>query len=310
MVSTASIHNPENSPRRLVRRLGHHQVNKLVEGGNASIGSHPSENLAPKDIPGCMVGHSSFPLVFEFDSLFISRARWQTRMATSQDLDRFLICRKHVFVRPKPLTFPKPSVQVQNHAGFADKLRVTREKPITVAPRLERILAKKPGQTTVTEVRQFLFLDNHSVQVRDREPAERQLVFPQGLANNGNSLSSFLRTICHRPSTSRQVSQSCYRPFRAAIQKSLTLIQHSLFATTQYLCSGRDGLAIISQQYDQDANHQPGAFASLLLCLTQCLLLLAAEADSIFVRFTSDGTLSPPSLGWSQFTLKTFGRQV
>jgi hypothetical protein len=104
--------------------------------------------------------------------------------------------------------------------------------------------------------------------------------------------------------------QSFYRPFRAAIQKSLTLIQHSLFATAQYLCCGRDGLAIIGQQYGQDANHQPGVFASLLLRLTQRLLLLAAKADSIFVRFASDGILSPPSLGWPQFTLKTFGRQV
>ena len=104
--------------------------------------------------------------------------------------------------------------------------------------------------------------------------------------------------------------QSCYRSFRAAIQESLTLIQHGLFATAQYLCRGRDGLAIIGQQYDQDANHQAGILATFLLCLTQGLFFLAAELDSIFVRFSSDGTLSPPSVGWPQFTLKTFGTQV
>jgi hypothetical protein len=40
------------------------------------------------------------------------------------------------------------------------------------------------------------------------------------------------------------------------------------------------------------------------------LLFLAAKLDSIFIRFASDGILSPPFVGWPQFTLKTFGRQV
>jgi hypothetical protein len=124
-----------------------------------------------------MVGYGSFPLVFEFDPLLIARDCRQAGMAASQDLDRFLVCRKDVFVRPKTLTFPKPSVQVQDHARSADELGVTREKPVAIAPRLESILAKKPGQAAVTETRQILFLGNHSVQVRDREAAERQLVF-------------------------------------------------------------------------------------------------------------------------------------
>jgi hypothetical protein len=40
------------------------------------------------------------------------------------------------------------------------------------------------------------------------------------------------------------------------------------------------------------------------------LLLLAAEPDLVFVRFPSDGILSPPLLGWPQFTPKTSRRQV
>jgi hypothetical protein len=88
------------------------------------------------------------------------------------------------------------------------------------------------------------------------------------------------------------------------------LIQHCLLATAQYFGSGRDGLAIMGQQYDQDANHQPSILASLFLRLTQRLLLLAAEADSVFVRLTSDGILSPPSLGWPQFTPRTYGMHI
>jgi hypothetical protein len=120
-----------------------------------------------------MVGYGSFPLVFEFDPLFISRNCRQAGMAASQDLDRFLVRRKHVFVRPKTLTFPKSSVQVQDHTRSADELGITREKPVAIAPGPESILTKKPGQAAVTETRQVLFLGNHSVQVRDRESAER-----------------------------------------------------------------------------------------------------------------------------------------
>jgi hypothetical protein len=89
MMSTASIYNPENSPGRLVRRLSHHQVDKSIEGGNARIGSHSPEDLSAKDIPGRMVGHGPFALVFEFDPLFISRGCRQAGMAATQDLAWF-----------------------------------------------------------------------------------------------------------------------------------------------------------------------------------------------------------------------------
>ena len=46
------------------------------------------------------------------------------------------------------------------------------------------------------------------------------------------------------------------------------------------------------------------------LRLPQCLPFFAAELDSIFVRFASDGILSPPFSGWPQFALKTFERHL
>jgi hypothetical protein len=89
-------------------------------------------------------------------------------------------------------------------------------------------------------------------------------------------------------------------------QESFPLIQHGLFATAQALGRSRDGFPLISLQDNQNTNHQASAFASFLLCLTQRLLFLAAESDSVLVRFSSDDFLSPPFLGWPQFTLKTF----
>jgi hypothetical protein len=120
-----------------------------------------------------MIGHGSLALVFEFDPLFISRDRWQAGMATSQDLDRFLICRKHILIRAEPLTFPKPGVQVQDYTGSAHELGVTWEKPVAVAPRLESTLAEKTSQTAVAETCQTLFLGHHPLQVCNREPTER-----------------------------------------------------------------------------------------------------------------------------------------
>jgi len=173
MMGAASIHNPENSSGCLVRILGHNQVDELIESGNARVGSDASEDHAAEDVPGRMIGHSSLALVLEFDPLFVSRDCWQAGMAARQDLDRFLICREHIFIRSKPLTFPKPSVQVQDHAGPVHEVRVTREEPVAVAPRLEGILTEKTPQTAVAETSQAFFLGHHPVQVRYRESAER-----------------------------------------------------------------------------------------------------------------------------------------
>ena len=135
-------------------------------------------------------------------------------------------------------------------------------------------------------------------------------MFPQGLADNRNHMGSLLRTVCHWSPAPRQILQSRHGAFRATCQESFALVQHGLFATAQGFGCGSDGLSLVSQQDSQDTNHQAGAFASLLLCQTQLLLFLAAELDSVFVRFASDGTLSPPFLGWPQFTPKTFGKHV
>jgi len=207
-------------------------------------------------------------------------------------LYRFLVRRERILVRSKPLTFPKSSVQIQNHTGSAHELGIPWEKPVAVSPRLESILTEKTSQTGMAETSQAFFLDNHSTQVCNRESAERQFAFPERLADNRGDLGSFSWSIRHRSPTSRQVLQGFHGSFRAASQKSFPLIQHCLFTTSQDICRGCNGFPPVSQQDNQNANHQTGTLVSFLLCLAQRLFFLAAELDSIFVRFASDGTES------------------
>jgi hypothetical protein len=49
-------------------------------------------------------------------------------------------------------------------------------------------------------------------------------------------------------------------------------------------------LGFIGSQNDQNPDHQPGIFTTFFLRSAQLSLLFAAELDSVFVRFASDGT--------------------
>ena len=67
-------------------------------------------------------------------------------------------------------------------------------------------------------------------------------------------------------------------------------VQDGLFAAAQQLSRLCDGSALIGPQNDQNPDHQPGIFATFFLRSAQLSLLFAAELDSVFVRFASDGT--------------------
>ena len=60
-------------------------------------------------------------------------------------------------------------------AQAASELRiwVTREEPVPIAPRLQRILSENAAQTGVTETGQSVFLDNDFLQVCDGKPTQR-----------------------------------------------------------------------------------------------------------------------------------------
>jgi hypothetical protein len=128
------------------------------------------------------------------------------------------------------------------------------------------------------------------VQVRDGEAAERLLVVMKNLTYDGDNLCALLGSIDGRATAARQVHQGRYRAFRPAFQKSLAPVQDGLFAAAQQFSRLGDGSALIGPQDDQNPDHQPGIFTTFFLRAAQRALLFAAELDSVFVRFASDGT--------------------
>jgi hypothetical protein len=128
------------------------------------------------------------------------------------------------------------------------------------------------------------------VQVRDGEAAERLLVVMKNLTHHGDNLYPLLGSIDGRATAAGQVHQGRYRAFRPAFQKSLAPVQDGLFTAAQQLSRLGDGSTLIGPQDDQNPDHQPGIFTTFFLRSAQLSLLFAAELDSVFVRFVSDGT--------------------
>jgi hypothetical protein len=113
MMSTAAIDNPENPSSRLVGSLGHNPVNELIEGGDACVRDHLSKDLAPKDIPGGVIGHGSPPLILKLDPLLVTGYGRQAGMTAGQDLDAFLIRREQILIGAQPLALPTLSQSCQ-----------------------------------------------------------------------------------------------------------------------------------------------------------------------------------------------------
>jgi hypothetical protein len=88
-------------------------------------------------------------------------------VTSSQDLDGLLVGRQDILVWTETLSLPKSSIQVQDHASLLDKRWVTREEPVSISPRLQRILAQDATQACVTETSQTFFLDNDLEQIGD-----------------------------------------------------------------------------------------------------------------------------------------------
>jgi hypothetical protein len=129
------------------------------------------------------------------------------------------------------------------------------------------------------------------------------------LTHGGDNLCSLLGSIDGRASAAGQVHQGRYRAFRPAFKESLAPVQDGLFATAQQVRRLGDSSTLIGPQDDQNPDHQPGIFTTFFLRSAQLSLLFAAELDSVFVRFASDGTETSFS-GWPQYTLKTFGKHL
>lgn len=122
-----------------------------------------------KHIPGCVLGDGSQSLILELGQSYLPRNRRQAIVTSPQNLDGLLIGRLDMLVWVQALTLPESSIQVQDDASLLYKRRGTRKKPVSISPRLQRILSQDATQTCVTETSQAFFLDNNLEQIGDRE---------------------------------------------------------------------------------------------------------------------------------------------
>jgi hypothetical protein len=60
----------------------------LIEGGDAGVGGYPPQDLAPKDIPGSVVGEGSQAFIFELDPLLVAGDGWQAGVTAKQDFEK------------------------------------------------------------------------------------------------------------------------------------------------------------------------------------------------------------------------------
>ena len=62
-----------------------------------------------------------------------------------------LVDAEYVIARPQRCTFPPALVEIDDAAGFAGKLRITREYPAAMAPRTQCVLAKPAPERRATD---------------------------------------------------------------------------------------------------------------------------------------------------------------
>jgi hypothetical protein len=143
------------------------------------------------------------------------------------------------------------------------------------------------------------------VQVSGRKAAERQLTIMKRLTHDGDHLCVLGSPINDRTTTAGQIHQGCHRTLGPAFQKSFAPVQNRLLAAAQQFRRASHRLSLVGPHDDQNPEHQTSIFATLPFSLSQCLLFVSAEFDSIFVRCASL-ELRPPYSFWPQLYPKDF----
>ena len=99
-----------------------------------------AQDLSAPDIPSGQVLQSSASLVLVFHPHRPPRAGRQRRMAADAGLDACLLVRTDdVVLATQWLAFPGTIVQIENPSRFLGEPRISREDPVLVTPRLDRV---------------------------------------------------------------------------------------------------------------------------------------------------------------------------
>jgi hypothetical protein len=141
-VRGAVVDDQEHAPGFVVGLDAHELVDERVEWLDAVLGRAAIEDLGALGVPGGEVAERALALVLVFDALAAWRpagCRQRAVLALAR-LDRgFLVGADDVVAGVQSLALPAALVEVEDRAGLGGEVRVTREDPRAVLPRLDRV---------------------------------------------------------------------------------------------------------------------------------------------------------------------------
>src|SRR3989339_1481840 len=139
----AVVHDPEDTARLGVGGLGHDLVYQTVEGRDAGASLATPEDLGAVHVPRRQIGPCPFARVLVLHLQGISRLRGQGFVDARPRLDaRLLVGGQHELVLLQGLALPDPLVQVKQASGLGLELRVSREDPAPMLPRLDGVFVQ------------------------------------------------------------------------------------------------------------------------------------------------------------------------
>ncbi len=137
----AIIHDPEDMPGLIIRRLTHYLFDKSIKGGDPTFLLATAKHLGPVDIERRQIRPCTTALILMF------YLHHRAGLGTPRGIDSctglntgFLIGRDNEFILFERFIFPYSFVQIQNASGFCTKLRIARKYPATMLPGSNRIL--------------------------------------------------------------------------------------------------------------------------------------------------------------------------
>ena len=86
----------------------------------------------------------------------------------------FLIDAEHVIARPQRCAFPTTSIQINDAAGLAGKVRVARKHRTAMAPRPQGVLAKPPPERGAADLGNDAARQRLLAQLGNRRTSQRQ----------------------------------------------------------------------------------------------------------------------------------------
>src|SRR5512133_2737547 len=136
----AIIHDPEDAIGRAIGLALHHLRHHPTERHDARLGLATPHHIASADIPGGEILQRTATSILVLHPTWSARGGGQAGVTTNPGLDaRLLVGADDVVLEAETQALPQPRVEIQDHSRLLGEPRITREDPMLIAPRLDRI---------------------------------------------------------------------------------------------------------------------------------------------------------------------------